>query len=151
MRTTLGILSDDDLAVHPAWEATGDIEDGDKVLVPAAMVDGAVSAATGEVWCRSECVFANGDRHPATAMYRGDGPEGPLAWTVSCEGEEMPLIVPPAPDFVLQLDGPSAFAQRFSLPTEAVFPLEIRSAVRFESPPAIRSVFLAEDGVLQRT
>lgn len=149
---TLGTLSDEDLTVHPAWEATGDTEDGDKELVPAPMVDReTVSATAREVWCLSECIFANGDTHPATAMYRGDGPEGPLAWTVSHDGEEIPLVVPPAPDFVLQLDGPAAFAQKFNLPTEAVFPLEIRSIVRFQSHPAERSVHLNQDGILQRT
>src|SRR5437763_13600232 len=123
-RTTLGQLSDEELSLHVAWEATGEVEDGDKVLIPATTDHvGRVASTVGEVWCRSVCCFLNGEQHPACAMYRGDGPEGPLAWSVTNnDGEEVRLIVPPAPPVVLEIDGPIAFARNFGHKVEEIFP-----------------------------
>jgi NADPH-dependent curcumin reductase CurA len=54
VQTTLGALSDEELAAYAAWEATGELnDDGDQILVPAALTeDGRVAASVGEVWCR---------------------------------------------------------------------------------------------------
>jgi hypothetical protein len=151
VRTTLGMLSDDELELHPAWEATGEVEEGDKVLVPARMTgDGRVDPTVGEVWCRSVCTFANGDVHQACAMYRGDRAEGPLAWTISKNGNELPLLVPPAPPAVLELDGPVPFAKAFNLSLNDIFPLEIKATVKFVTLPADRSVEIGVEGILRR-
>lgn len=148
--TTLGTLTDEDFEFAPAWEATGEIEEGDKVLVPAELTsDGAVSERVGEVWCRSTCRFANGEHHRATAMFRGDGPEGPVAWTITNDGQELPLLVPPAPLAVLKLDGPEPFSKAFGLALSDVFPLVIACDVRFATAPHERSVFVSAEGVLR--
>lgn len=149
VRTTLGKLSDKELEAHPAWEATGELDDGDQVLVPALLTaDGRVASSMGEVWCRSICRFADGEIHSACAMYRGDSELGPLGWTVSSGVGEIPLIVPPAPPPVLVMEGPVVFAQAFMKSIEEVFPLEITSAVEFEMAPCRRSVIIGSEGVL---
>lgn len=149
VRTTLGKLSDEALALHPAWEATGEIDEGDQVLVPALLTaDGRVASSVGEVWCRSSCRFADGEVHRACAMYRGDGHLGPLGWTVSSGDAEVPLIVPPAPPSVLAMEGPTVFSQAFNKKVDEVFPLEITSDVEFEKAPHCRSVIIGTEGVL---
>lgn len=140
---TLGTLTREDLAEVPAWEATGEVVDGDIVLVPLVLgpSDG-VPAGVGEVWCRSRCRFANGEEHPACAMYRGDSEEGPLAWTVWNGARDVPLLLPPAPPQVLALDGPEPFARAFQLSLGAVFPLTIEADCDFEQPPHRRRVLV---------
>jgi len=140
---TLGSLTHEDLARSPAWEATGEVVDGDGVLVPVLLdPSGRVPTGVGEVWCRSRCRFANGGEHPACAMYRGDSEEGPLAWTVWNGDRDVPLLLPPAPPHVLALDGPEAFARAFHLSLDAVFPLTIESDCDFEEPPRRRRVLV---------
>lgn len=146
---TLGTLSDGDLRDCPAWKSSGQLIDSDKVLVPADLtIEGTIATTVGEVWCRSTCTFRNGATHPATAMYRGDRAEGPLAWTISFSGREIPLVVPPAPAFVIEYDGPAAFARVFGLRLIDIFPLVIKSDVRFAMPPSERSVHIGPHGIL---
>lgn len=150
VRTTLGKLSDEELAMHPAWEATGEVDEDDQVLVPSLLTtDGRIASSVGEVWCRSWCRFANGEVHRACAMYRGDGDLGPLGWTISSGNAEVPLIVPPAPPPILEMEGPAVFARAFNRSVEEVFPLEITSDVEFEMVPHRRSVIVGTEGVLR--
>jgi hypothetical protein len=62
----------------------------------------------------------------------------------------VPLIVPPAPPQVLELDGPAVFARAFGKCIEAVFPLEIKLTVEFEMEPRRRSVIIGSEGVLRK-
>ena len=147
--TTLGRLTYEDLRGCPAWEATGETIDDDRMLVPARLTPGGlVSREAGEVWCRSQCLFANGAIHLACTMSRGDAGDGPLAWTVWNGNRDVRLLVPPAPAFVLAKEGPGPFARAFSLTLADVFPLVIRVDPRFDHPPRERLVHINKRGLI---
>lgn len=149
---TLGTLTYRDLDEHVAWEATGDIADGDELLLPATLTtEGLVPASVGEVWCRSRCRFSNGSTHRACALYKGDSEDGPLVWSVFNGSVDVRLILPPAPDDILAIDGPERFAASFGLTLAEVFPVEISAECTFETPPTRRSIVVYSSGRIVRS
>ena len=147
----LGQMTYGDLSRIPAWEATGEVEDGDRVLIPAKTVNGLIDASVGEVWSLATCRFSNGEEHKACVMCRGDNADGPLGWTVWNGSRDVPLIVPPAPLPVLKLDGPESFARAFGKRLDQVFPLKIEAESRFVTPPSRRAVCVDSMGVRETT
>jgi hypothetical protein len=81
-------------------------------------------------------------------MCRGDSGLGPLLWTVWTGDEDVTLVAPPAPPFVLAKQGPIPFAASFGKPLEQVFPLRLDVVTPFESDPKRRSVIVGESGVI---
>lgn len=145
-QVTLGTLTFEDLGRFPVWEPTGEIEDGDQVLLPVALdLAGRVPSTRGEVWCLCVCRFSNGTEAPACAVCQANSGEGPLGWSVWNGERDVRLILPPAPPFVLAEEGPEAFCRAFGLDISAAFPLEIAALCPFEMPPHRRSVVLAVD------
>ena len=133
---TLGQLTEDDLVRHVAWVVVGGYEAEYLELSPVQLDStGRIPGNTGEVWCLCTAVFANETEHVACAMCRGDSADGPLLWSVSNGKESVPLLLPPAPDFVLAREGPEAFAEKFGMRLEDVFPLTIRAVPRFVVEP----------------
>jgi hypothetical protein len=134
----------------PAWHVVGDpLLDDDPEVAPAPLTSaGTISMGAKEVWCLVQARFADGTLLDGVALCRGDSPEGPLLWQFFGEGELISLFVPPAPDFVLEEDGPEAFARRFSRPVSAIFPLTVVVQARFERAPVRRAVEIAPDGTL---
>jgi hypothetical protein len=144
---TLSQLNYHDLGAHPAWAVAGDPEAEDVELAPVRLDSaGRVPRDVGEVWCLCEAVFADGSRHLASAMCRGDSDQGPLLWTVWNGAEDVPLLLPPAPDFVLEKEGPEVFVMKFRLNLPEVFPMRIEVVPRFAVEPEHRSVALDVSG-----
>jgi hypothetical protein len=145
---TLDELTNDLLVTHPVWCGTGVYnDDGLQYYTPVPLThEGLVPANVGEVFCLSKCHFADGAPHLACAMCHGDSPEGPLLLTVWNGGRPISLILPPAPDFVLQKEGPEAFASAFGLPASAVFPAIFEVVPEFATPPRRRRVKLTPTG-----
>ncbi len=145
----LGQLTDDDLRQHPAWVVVGGYEAEDLKLSPVEFdSSGRIPSNVGEVWCLCTAVFANGTQHMASAMCRGDCAEGPLLWEVSNGKQTVPLLLPPAPPFVLAREGPEVFAAQFDLSVDAVFPLTIEVVPCFVIKPEKRSVKLGTSGII---
>lgn len=147
---TFADLSYGDLQVCPAWRSTGTCDErGNQVLKPVRLgADGSIPASVEEVWCLCKCRFADATEHGACSSCDGDTSEGPLAWSVWNGDEFIPIIVPPAPDFVLEKEGPIAFCRAFNLESQAVFPLEIEVVPAFEIAPHRRSVLIDSSGRL---
>lgn len=141
---TLSKLSYDDLDRISAWRVIEETIDEEDVSLEPAKLDniGLVEKSNGEVWCLCKVIFFNGDEHKASAICRGDDNQGPLLLTVSNGVEDISLIMPPAPDFVLDLEGPVAFCRRFDKPTNDVFPLRIDVIPKFKLPPHDRSIVI---------
>jgi hypothetical protein len=147
--TTLGSLSDEDLAFCPAWQVIEATDDGDQVLVPAPLIaSGEVSRSVEEVWCRSVCRLPGGVELPACTLSIANSGEGPIAWSITHNGQEVRLILPPAPEFVLREEGPAAFAKRLQLALSQTFPLILEVSVRFEESPHNRSIRIDADGTI---
>ena len=117
----LSTVTNEDFARVPAWQVGGDVlEDEDPELVPAARSDdGKLSRSIGEVWCLADAIFSDGSRLPSIALCRGDSSDGPMLWQVWDGRQYIPLVVPPAPDFVLDVDGPIPFSGKFGRTVEA--------------------------------
>jgi len=148
MQKTISQLNNDDLIKYKAWETvTETIDDEEVMLTPAVLrSDGKIPASCGEVWCLCKATFANKSEHIALALCRGDANEGPLLWTVWNGEKDVSLMFPPAPQFVLDVEGPEGFAESFSLQTEDVFPIDFEVIPRFETPKAVRKVILNISG-----
>jgi len=145
--TTLSSLTYEDLRRSPAWRAIGDYTEEVDARLESLPAEEDVPAAVEEVWCLCRAVFADGSEHLATAMCRGDAAIGPLLCSVWNGVEDVAIIVPPAPPFVLEEQGPSAFCARFSKALAQVFPLTIEVLPTFETAPRRRAaVLLAEPG-----
>lgn len=145
----LSQLTDDDLKQHPAWVVVGGYEAEDLELSPVEFdSNGRIPSNVGEVWCLCTATFANGNQYMASAMCRGDCTEGPLLWEVSNGKQTVPLLLPPAPPFVLDQEGPEAFSTQFDLSVDDVFPLIIEVAPRFAIEPEKRSVKLGTSGII---
>jgi hypothetical protein len=152
LQKTVANLSYDDLREKSGWQWTGAYDDdGNEVLVPVKFdALGRILESAGEVWCLCTCRFANGSEHPACAMCRGDSKEGPLALSV-WDGERfVPVILPPAPEFVLEKEGPLTFCRRFTLEPDEVFPMEIIVVPRFAVAPHRRSVRIGISGIVPK-
>ena len=141
---TLGKLSYEQLERIPAWRVIPEtIDDIDISLEPATTDDvGLIETENGEVYCLCKAIFSNGDEHRASAMLRGDANEGPLLLTIFNGFEDIPLIMPPAPAFVLEADGPEAFCKKFGKPSEDVFPISFSVIPKFKAEPKDRSIII---------
>jgi hypothetical protein len=146
---TLGQITDDDFRQHPAWAVVGGYEAEDLELSPVEFdSNGRIPSSVGEVWCLCTAVFANGSEYLASAMCRGDSSEGPLLWEVSNGKRAVPLLLPPAPPFVLDREGPTVFAAQFGLSVNDVFPLTLKVVPCFATKPEKRSVKLGTSGII---
>lgn len=147
-RVTLDLLTNDLLIQYPVWGETGELnDDGERFYTPVRLTKKVlVPCEVSEVFCLSKCHFANGTSHLACAMCRGDSPEGPLLWTIWNGQKDVRLILPPAPDFVLQKEGPEAFASAFGLPLAAVFPAIFEVVPEFATAPRRRRAKLTPSG-----
>jgi hypothetical protein len=149
---TIATLNDQHLRDFPAWEWTGEYDnDGNEILVPVLLNEcDAVPQSVGEAWCRCSCRFAEGSEHAASAMCRGDSALGPVGISVWNGQKHVRLILPPAPEFVLQEEGPAAFCESFGRRLEAVFPVELLVIPRFALVPQDRSVRIEQSGKVTR-
>lgn len=122
-------------------------QDEDEGLVPVKFTaDGRVPSNVRLAWCLAVATFADGSRHEACAACWGDSEEGPLLPTVFNGKEDVPLMVPPAPDFVLKEEGPEVFAAKFGSTVERVFPVRLEVVPRFASTPQRRHALHAVSG-----
>jgi hypothetical protein len=96
----------------------------------------------GEVWCACTATFADGSEHAAAALCRGDSDFGPALWTFRLGEESVRLVLPPAPRFVLAVEGPAPFADKFGKQLDDVFPIELCVVPRFAVSPRVRSALL---------
>ena len=150
LEVTLARLTYSHLRSCPAWEVTGRQDDrGEAILAPTTLLDGnTVQSIARAVWCLCTCIFKDGSTHPACAMCCPYSDKGPLAWTVWNGRDDVSLIPPPAPDFVLEKEGPKMFASKFNRNLDSVFPLEILVLPMFQQPPVRRSVRISANGII---
>lgn len=147
---TLQTLTQEDLQRHLAWRVQGCVlGEEDATLCPVALTsDGAVPAENGVVWCLAKATFANGAVHSAAVSVWPSGAEGPELPVVWNGARNVPILVPPAPDFVLAADGPHAFASAFGLAVTAVFPITLEVVPEFVVAPRKRAAVYAAGGRL---
>jgi len=88
-------------------------------------------------------VFACGEENLASGVCRGDSSDGPLLLSVFNGVEDVTLIKPPAPDFVLQAQGPEQFSKRFDKKPNEVFPLTIKVIPQFQKSRKTDMLLLA--------
>ncbi len=144
----LSQLDNSDLLRHPAWLAVGDYaQDVDAELVPLPLDEGRIPETAGEVWCFCTVTFADGTEHLGSAMCRGDSKDTLSLWSVWKDEEPVRILVPPAPSFVLEKQGPSPFARHFGRCVGEVFPLTIQAVPPFAVNPQVRAVRLDLTGV----
>ena len=140
----LSELSYQQLDKIDAWQVLLEsYEDEELILTPATKNNhGQIGNSVGEVWCLCKAIFNNGTEYKASAMCRGDSNEGPLLWTVWNGKEDVTLILPPAPDFVLKEEGPIPFCEKFELSQDFVFPISFLVIPKFEFQPHYRSAII---------
>ena len=149
-KRTIQTMTYADFAVTPVWALkAGDAGQlTNPPLVPVTLAAGQkVPKELGELWCLCRARFADGTEHQAAGMCRGDEAIGPLMWSIWNGTQDVRLLVPPAPEFVLARQGPAPFAAKFGKPLAAVFPLTIRAVAEFAVEPAIRHVKIGVGGV----
>jgi hypothetical protein len=141
---TLSRLSYDDFIRVPAWQVLRETSDEEDVSLEPATIDnmGLIEKSNGEVWCLCKAIFSNGEEHKASAMCRGDNNEGPLLLTVFNGSEDVALIMPPAPDFVLKSEGPQVFCKKFDKQENEVFPITFKVVPKFQVKPEERSIII---------
>jgi hypothetical protein len=141
---TLGKLFYEQLEKIPAWRVIPEtIDEVDVELEPATFDNvGLIETMNGEVWCLCKATFSNGDEHKASAMYRGDANEGPFFLSVFNGSEGIPLIMPPAPTFVLGTEFPEAFCKKFNKAIQEVFPIFFSVIPKFKTEPQYRSILI---------
>jgi hypothetical protein len=150
-KRTLSQLQNEDLKKYIAWETVVEsIDDDDISLMPADLdKDGRIPESLGEVWCLCRAIFKNGSEYIASAMCRGDSSDGPLLYSVWNGNENIRLILPPAPPFVLEKEGPESFAKKFNLNINDIFPIIFEVVPRFVTKPEIRRLKLDISGELK--
>jgi len=141
---TLSNLTYKDFERWQAWRVIENTyQDEDISLQPARLDElGLIDKRNGEVWCLCKAVFACGEKHKASGMCRGDSSDGPFLLTISNGVEDVTLIQPPAPDFVLQAEGAEQFSKRFDKKLNEVFPLTIKVIPHFQLEPKERYVVI---------
>jgi hypothetical protein len=124
-----------------AWQVLMDSYDEEELILKPATKNtlGQIKDTIGEVWCLCKAVFNNGNEYKASAMCRADSNEGPLLWTVWNGKENVSLILPPAPDFVLAEEGPIPFCAKFGQSQDSVFPIKFIVIPKFQFQPYERS------------
>jgi len=147
---TLANLSNADLQRVHAWEVTGKKSSkGESILIPVGLVDGeVVPRNVGEIWCLCRCTFNDASEHIASAMCRGDSSDGPLGISVWNGERSLRIMVPPAPPFVLEKEGPIVFARHFKRSVQAVFPAKIEVLPRFAVHPTVRTAVIQVNGIV---
>jgi hypothetical protein len=146
----LSQLTNEYLKTNSAWETIVETIDEEDVQLTPVEFDqkGRIPIHLGEVWCLCRAIFANETEYIASAMCRGDSSDGPLLWSVWNGSEDVRLMLPPAPSFVLEKEGPECFANKFNLSIKDVFPILFEVIPRFESAPEIRRIKLGFSGEL---
>ncbi len=152
-------LSTKDLIRIDAWKIVEDpfreaeiitpelLQDYECLITPADKdEDGLISRAVGEVWCLTYAIFASGEQHIACSLCKGDSDVGPILWSVWNVAKIVGLYVPPAPDFVLEVDGPKHFCSEFAKSIDEVFPLTFEVVPRFQTKPHQRKAVIRPDG-----
>lgn len=147
-RLKLSTLTYEDFEITNAWKVMMETINEDDVSLEPALVNsnGYISKKNEEVWCLCLAIFSNGLKYKATGMCRGDSSEGPLLWSIWNGLKDIPLILPPAPPFILKFDGPESFSKEFGLDISKVFPIEFNVIPHFETKPSKRIVILDTDG-----
>lgn len=152
-------LSTEQLMRIDAWQIVEELGEGDGIITPKILEDyeglitpadkdkdGLISRDIGGVWCLTYAIFANGDKHIACSLCEGDSDEGPICWSVWNGVDFVVLMVPPAPDFVLEVDGPDHFCSDFGKSIHDVFPLTFEVVPLFQNKPHQRKVVIQPDG-----
>ena len=144
-------LSIEKLKKIDAWKIVEEsYKDYDYLITPADKTNkGEVSKRNGQVWCLSHAFFFNEEQHIACTMCRGDSKDGPLLWSVWNGNKFVTLMVPPAPDFVLEVEGPINFCKEFKRPLNKVFPIKFEAQPSFEIKPHKRIVTITADGIVK--
>jgi len=120
-------------------------EEEELMLAPAPKNNfGQVINTVGEVWCLCKAIFNDGTEHSASAMCRGDASEDPQLLTVWNGSEDVSLILPPAPDFVLAKEGPDPFCAKFEKSLAEVFPINFIVVPQFQLQPHLRMSLLKQ-------
>ena len=137
---------------HDSWQVLEEtLEEIDISLIPADKNEsGLISSKNGEVWCLSKMTFFNNEQHFASSMCRGDSNEGPILWSVWKDNELITLMLPPAPDFVLDIDGPASFCSEFNLSQQDIFPISFEVIPEFQLEPHKRAVLIYPDGTVTK-
>jgi hypothetical protein len=141
-RIKLSNLTNEVLTRINCWRVEVDtIEDEDISLTPAIKsTEDKILPLNGEVWCQTTVFFSNGEKKKGSCMCRADSEDGPLLVTVWNGAKDVSLIMPPAPEFVLEMEGPNKFCSEFQLEYEEIFPLRILVVPIFETPPNLRQI-----------
>lgn len=129
-----------DFKQTPCWKVleTGFDENDVKLVEAAISDDGTVLATNGEVWCKGIATFNNGLIYDGVCMCRADASDGPLLITIWNGQKDVSIIMPPAPDFVLENEGPEPFCQAFHLSYQEIFPIQFLVEAKFEVAPLTR-------------
>lgn len=141
-------LANADLIEHPVWAyVPQDVEDPEGPIAPVRLThEGRVPYQAGEVWCLCDAVFADGSHHGASGLCEANGHSGPLAISVFLGTDAVPVMVHPAPVFVLEKEGPNVLAKKFGRHVDQVFPITITVLATFEDPPPLRKVVIQKSG-----
>ncbi len=133
-----------------AWQGVGDyLEDADPEYQPVRFdAAGRVPASAGYVHCRCVATFSDGTKHEAVGICGSHSEEGPELVSVLRGEQYHRVMVPPAPPFVLEAEGPAPFAKAFDRSVADVFPLSVEVVAKFEIPPHIRHVVLDTGGMI---
>lgn len=147
-QTTLAHLDQHKLRDRLAWRWTGMYDAaGDEILEPVHLTSaGRIPATVGEVFCFCLLTFNDNSQHPGCAMCRGDSSLGPIALSAWNDNKSVRLLLPPAPGFVLEKEGPGAFCSEFGRDSARVFPLKITVIPHFAKPPNERVIRIAASG-----
>ncbi len=146
----LSELTNEHLIKCDSWKVFEEsLDEEDVILEPAIKTqDGLVAASNREVWCFCKAIFANGDEHFASAMCRGDSDDGPLLCSVWNGKVDVRILVPAAPSFVLEKEGPIFFCKEFGKEIEDVFPIIFNVIPLFETNPTIRWIKI-DSGIIK--
>lgn len=146
---TLEELELNDLIQVNSWKTINEDEDLEPFLEPATKnINGRLIEGNGSCWCLSNVLFSNGTKFYAISRCRADDSEIPLNWSVWNGKEFIPLLVPPVPQFVLDIDGPNYFCEKFDLNLEEVFPMVLIVKDEFDLEPHKRTVTIDTVGVV---
>jgi len=127
MRKKLENLELEDFDTSPLWfDLFGD-QDELEGLVES--LDGVTQLSRNleqHVWCRINVKLNDNSELKGIGMYFTD--DGQLGnFSIKSGSNWMTLMLPPAPDFVLEKDGPIPFAQELNKNYKDVFPMTIET------------------------
>lgn len=143
IRFKLSDLTYEMLDVIPCWRSV--LSESNDLEITPAMIDslGYILAKNEEVWCLFEAYFSNGDLVKGCCNTWSDDIEKKLLQFSFWNGnQDIALILPPAPKFVLDKEGPEVFSSKFNSTIDKVFPIQIKTIPKFELERSIREVTL---------